>query len=60
MTTKIVKEVDELQTTDEPLGSEQIKRLNVKLQHAARWKAENPWRYIDKEILSKCNLDGIN
>ena len=57
MTTKIIKEVDEMLAGEGPLESEQISRLNVKqlrLDRKLKLLSE-----INKEILSKCNIDAI-
>ena len=57
MTTTIVKEVDELLAIEGSLESEQISWLNVKLQQLdGKLKL---LRDINKEILSKCNVDMI-
>ena len=57
VTTKIVKEVDELLASGELIESEQLSWLNVKLQQLdGKLKLLSD---IDKEILSKCNVDAI-
>ena len=53
--TKVIKEVNDLLLTEEPLDAERISRLNVKLQQLeAKLKVLGD---IDKEILSKCKMD---
>ena len=55
--TKIVKEVDDLLSAEGPMNAERVSRLNVKLQQLeAKLKVLSD---IDKEILSKCNVEDI-
>ena len=55
MTTKIVREVEEILLRANPLEVEQVKQLNVKLQQLdGKLKILSD---IDKEILDKCEED---
>ena len=57
MTTKIIMEVDKILVIKGSLESEQIRWLNVELQQLdGKLKLLSD---IDKEILSKCNVDVI-
>ena len=55
--TKIVKEVDDLLSAEGPMNAERVSRLNVKLQQLeVKLKVLSD---IDKDILSKCNVEDI-
>ena len=57
VTTRVVREVDDMLSTDGPLRAEQLQQLSVKLQ-----QLDGKLRVlsdIDKEILDKCDVDTI-
>ena len=55
--TKIIREVDELLSTEGPMTAERASQLNVKLQQLeAKLKVLSN---IDKDILSKCDVGEI-
>lgn len=57
VTTKIIREVDEILSRDGPLETDQSKQLSVKLQQLdCKLKLLTD---IDKEILDKCEVDAI-
>ena len=56
VTTKVIREVDDIIATEGPLSAKQLQQLSVKQQLDGKLKVLSD---INKEILAKCDVDSI-